>query len=211
MDRQPQICLNGTTPRWPVSGPLDFDCDGKITSPVIANINGDAANTPLPGFDDWAHLDFTGGGIGLLGAPAPPTVTNDDEPPISELIADAQAIKPQAIKPTTAAPTTTPAPTTPAPVPPKPRAAKLVLSHLRIHPARVKRTATISYRLSTAGKVRFTLTPCRAHCTFIRSGHAGTNTFRLRIRGLKPGRHRLRAQPVQNGAKRTTVAFRVQR
>jgi hypothetical protein len=67
---------NGTTPLWPASGPVDFDCDGTITSPVIANINADCVTEPngnciaarlgsLPGFDDWAHLDFTGDGIGL--------------------------------------------------------------------------------------------------------------------------------------------------
>jgi Tol biopolymer transport system component len=216
-------CSKGPRPLWPLSGPVDFDCDGTIaSSPVIANINGDCVTDangnctaarlgPLPGFDDWAHVDFTGGGIGLLGAPAPPAVTQDDEPPITQLITDAQAIEHTTTAP---APVTPPTPATAFPVPaptPKPRAKKLVLSHLRIHPARVKHTATVSYRLSAAGKVRFTLTPCHTHCTFTRTGHTGTNTFRLRIRSLKPGRHRLHARPQQSGAKTATVSFRVHR
>jgi len=216
------ICPDGSTRVWLLTGPVDFDCDATISAtPVRANVNADCVTDadgkciaarlgPLPGFDDWAHLDFTGGGIGLLGAPAPPTVTPDDEPPISVLIADAQAIERGPIVTTTPAPAPFApfAPPAPAQLTPTPPAANLlVLSRLHIHPAHFQRSATVSYRLSASGQVRFTIVPCRAHCTFTRPGRAGANTLRLRNRGLSPGRHRLRARPLQTGAKTSTVSF----
>jgi hypothetical protein len=185
-------------------------------APVRADINGEVDKNgavvlrQLPGFDDWAHLVFTGGGIGSLGAPAPPAVTPDDEPPIAELLANAQAIEHGPIGTAASAPFAPLAPFTPAQLIPTPPAANLlVLSRLRIHPAHFQRSATVSYRLSAPGQVRFTITPCRVHCTFTRSGRVGTNTFCLRSHGLRPGRHRLSAQPVQTGAKVSTVSFRI--
>ncbi|HET6868544.1 MAG TPA: hypothetical protein VFH80_21710 [Solirubrobacteraceae bacterium] len=41
------------------------------------------------------------------------------------------------------------------------------------------------------------------------SSHGGSNTFRLRSHGLRPGRYHLRARPAQTGATPSTVSFRI--
>lgn len=202
------ICPNGGKIRWPVSGVVDFDCDRVLsTAPVSADINGDKDLSVLTGFADWPTCNSRAAASGGSARPRRPPSPPQDEPSIAQLTAYANAPPaPPAVTPT---PVPAPAPAQPAPA--TPRAKPLVLSQLRIKPARFRLSAAVSFRLSAAGRVRFTIVPRRKHCSFTRSGHAGTNRFTLRNRGLKPGRHRLRARPVQTGAKTSTVAFRIRR
>jgi hypothetical protein len=125
------------------------------------------------------------------------------------------------------------------PAPAKTGSTVPVLSNLKISPKRFKAAggsgvqkgkrhgAKVSFRLSAAANVRFTVVRLvrrrgkkrpaakRLPGAFIRKGHAGANHFRfrgrLRGRALKPGRYRLKATPVANGHTGITraVAFRI--
>jgi hypothetical protein len=212
-----------STSLWPLTGPVDFDCDGAISAASVrADLSGDGAVTPLPGFDDWPHVTLKGGGIGLLGAPAGPAASVVDEPPLGALIAYQQSIDQAlaAIHNPSAGPPPAPAPPVAAPI--VAQTPPLVLSHLRIRPQRFRparhgpataRTgagARVTYRLSRAGTVRFTIERCARRCShagsFRRRSRAGTNAFRLRGRlagrTLWAGRYRLVARPVQAGGRR---------
>jgi hypothetical protein len=70
---------------WPVSGPVDFNCDGSTAGTVKADINGDNLLSEFKPFIDWDHLVFDGGGIGSAGGVALPETTIDNEAPLSEL------------------------------------------------------------------------------------------------------------------------------
>jgi WD40-like Beta Propeller Repeat len=126
-------CPNGRLRSADLDGAFDFDCDTTISaSPVQANINGDATTDGsdvfglLAGYDDWPRLVFTGGGIGSLGASAPPTVTPDDEPPISELLADAATVN-AGVLPTSPLPPVNPSPGLAPPTPTTPPRATCTL------------------------------------------------------------------------------------
>jgi hypothetical protein len=72
----------------PLSGPVDWNCDGAITANVSTDVNNDNATTTLGGWRDWGNLYFTGGTIGADGpgaagrqlepAPAPPELTYEE-------------------------------------------------------------------------------------------------------------------------------------
>lgn len=51
---------------------LDWNCNGQADNFVFADLNGDSKLETLTGFEDWAHIQFGGGGaIGKLGAAIP--------------------------------------------------------------------------------------------------------------------------------------------
>jgi hypothetical protein len=217
------VCPNGSTmPLWPLQGQVDFDCDGALSpSPIRADVNADTVVTSLSGFEDWTHLKFKGGAIGLLGAHAPPQHSVDDEPPISQLLVYQRTIDQVLAAIRNPPGGGTPgggATAPPAGSPPSPAAplvpARLTLSHLRLRPARFRAAlhgrragTTVSYRLSGAGTVRFEVQRCRtarrcdAGPRFRRRSRAGTNRFRFRglVAGhtLRPGRYSLVARPLQ--------------
>ena len=54
----------------PLSGPVDWNCDGVIADPVATDINNDNQKTTFGGWRDWGNLYFTGGTIGADGGGA---------------------------------------------------------------------------------------------------------------------------------------------
>jgi hypothetical protein len=102
-------CVSGASVVAPGSGPIDWNCDGVVsTNPVVANINGDCPNaaaggacqpgdpaifSSLAGYEDWDNLhfefrsaaDFPGGLH--LSAPLEPS-GSDAGPPIADAGAD---------------------------------------------------------------------------------------------------------------------------
>jgi hypothetical protein len=82
-------CPDGKVVVWKLSGPLDFNCDKKltVTGTVASSINGDATIGALPVAADWPRIVFNGGAVGASGAVTLPTVVEMAEPPASELLA----------------------------------------------------------------------------------------------------------------------------
>jgi uncharacterized repeat protein (TIGR01451 family) len=73
------------------SGPIDWNCDGRIETNVSSLIADEPTVAPfqtLSGYDDWKNLVFTGGSVGQAGAPpALPVQT-----PVQELNAAHDAV-----------------------------------------------------------------------------------------------------------------------
>jgi hypothetical protein len=59
-------CPSGalTTSPGKANGPLDWNCNGVISSPVAVDLNHDGVQNTLTGFKDWGNLTFGGGAVG---------------------------------------------------------------------------------------------------------------------------------------------------
>lgn len=69
----PRIGSTRTTTAFNLLRPADWDCDGrKDLDPVAVDVNGQDGLTELKGQNDWLHIIWDGGAIGL-GAEAPST------------------------------------------------------------------------------------------------------------------------------------------
>jgi hypothetical protein len=219
-------CPDGSRAAWPVaSGPVDFNCDKTTGGAVSSDVNGDGARTALPGFVDWPALQYAGGTIGGRGAAVPET-TVADEVPLEQLLPARDALA-AGLPPTGGG-----GPAPPAAAPPT-TLGRLVLSRLRLRPARFRPLrrggpitrrggARLSYRLSRAARVRFTIARregrrfVKLRGAFTHAGRAGTNRLRLsgRLarRALRRGRYRLTATAVAPDGTRATparVTFRI--
>ena len=156
-------CGNKKVLAHTVLGVVDFDCSGFNDGVVAADINGDGDLTPLTATVDWPRLVFDGGGIGSLGAPAPPQTTPEIEPRLSELLAYRAAIEAGVgpsppTRPVVTPPVTTPAPTTPGlvPAPPAQRPVTCTLrpsSSVALH-GRKRGRLTLTVRCAAAATVR---------------------------------------------------------
>lgn len=68
------------------SGPIDWDRNGSLSTGVAKDLNKDSSLTLLVGYDDWAHVRFDGGAVGMLGdVPVLDARTVNDEPTYQEL------------------------------------------------------------------------------------------------------------------------------
>jgi hypothetical protein len=227
-------CPGGTRVAWPVKeGPLDFDCSGAPSGTVAADVNGSGGRSVLTGFVDWPALVFSGGGIGGAGTTVP-VRTPADEPELDELLPAQAAL--DAALPGPAPPAAGPGPGAGAAPPvaaPPAVTARVTALAIRPRAFRARRGARVTYTLTAAARVRFTverLVPgrrrggrCRPRgrgprClravragSFAHDGRAGANSVRLpaRIGGhrLGPGRYRLTAAPA--GGARRRAEFRV--
>jgi hypothetical protein len=242
-------CPSGARNLWLVAdGPTDFNCDGATVGTVAADVNGDGARTALPPFVDWPALVFDGGAVGGSGV-ALPSRTPLIEPPLEELEASRKFLEDhvaaqQSPPDPSASPGQAATPTTPTTTPPA-ATAPLAITALKLRPARFRATrrgpsirrrgpATVTYTLTSAARVRFTVERrlagrrrggrCRAprtaprgrRCTrrvrargsFIHKGAAGANTFRFtgRLAGkrLARGGYRLIAEPIAADGSRGT-------
>ncbi|HEY3549309.1 MAG TPA: LamG domain-containing protein [Propionicimonas sp.] len=79
------------------NGAIDWNCNGVIENPVIADINGDGLHTTLIGHDDWdgLRLDFqnfpaSANGIGFSAGLPPPAPGATDGPPEVDFPTSAQ-------------------------------------------------------------------------------------------------------------------------
>ncbi|GIH07542.1 hypothetical protein Rhe02_56090 [Rhizocola hellebori] len=61
-------------------GAIDWNCNGNSTETGVSfDVNNEAGNTTLNGYNDWANITFKGGAIGLAGAaPDLPMETESD-------------------------------------------------------------------------------------------------------------------------------------
>ena len=111
------------------------------------------------------------------------------------------------------APVTAPPPIGPAPVAARPAAARLSRLGLSPRRFRARRGAVLTFRLSAAATVRFTVERRsgrrwkRAGRAFTRRGRAGANRVTLRQRGLRRGSYRLVARV--GGAAPVRTAFTI--
>ncbi|MGR8934393.1 MAG: DUF3344 domain-containing protein [Gammaproteobacteria bacterium] len=65
--------------------PIDWDCDGdKTETSVATDINKDATQTVLAGFQDWDNLDFHGGHIGTPVGATPEKTVQEFAPELTE-------------------------------------------------------------------------------------------------------------------------------
>ena len=64
----------------PVSGAVDFDCDGTAGETVSADLNDDGSKTTLSPWNDWDHIVFDGGQVGDTAGIALPTTRWPKEP-----------------------------------------------------------------------------------------------------------------------------------
>jgi hypothetical protein len=59
-------CPSGTLTTSPgtANGPLDWNCNGAISSPVSRDLNGDGVLNTLTSWRDWGNLVYNGGAVG---------------------------------------------------------------------------------------------------------------------------------------------------
>ena len=235
------ICRGTAQTVWGVAaGPTDFDCSGGAPAgSVSADINGDGNKTALPPFVDWPALVFSGGLVGGSGVTLPSS-TELIEPQLDELLATKRfldAYVAERLKPPAA-----PAGTAGSAQPATASAAALAIRMLRVRPSRLRAArrggsigprgaATVTYDLSAAARVRFTIkrvlagrrrggrcrppsdAPRGRRCerrvrvrgSFTHRGTAGLNRFRftgrLGGRPLRPGRYQLQATPLTSSGR----------
>ena len=219
-------CPNGSQEVWLLlRSPVDFDCNGAIaTGAVATDTNNDGATSAFAAFSDWPNLVFKGGGVGDLGAPVLPQSTPRIEPPLAELQSAKQTLEDYVAAQRAAQPLPGGQPATSAPPAQPVRRAAPTLRALRVRSRGAR--VTVSYTLSEAGRVRFTVervlpgrrrgrrclparrAPRGRRCTrqvqvrgsLGRAGRSGANSFRFvgrfAGRALRPGRYVLVATPL---------------
>jgi hypothetical protein len=81
--------------RWTgvLPGGIDWNGNGSLTSGAVADVNNDFVASNLKGWNDWAHLNFTGGSLGA-GVVLPEPEATEIEQEVDEQ--EAQEIKPAA-------------------------------------------------------------------------------------------------------------------
>ena len=183
-------------------GAVDFDCNGVNDGVVAADINGDSDLTPLTATVDWPRLVFDGGGIGSLGASAPPQTTPEIEPPLSELLSYKAAIEagvapppptPAVFPPAVTTPVATPTPTTPglATAPPARLSVACTLkpsSSVALR-GRTRGRLTLTVRCAAAATVRLRATVTTTAAARHGKRHRSTVTLRVMTVHTRAGRN----------------------